>query len=63
MSLKPYFDPSLLRALEKGEGLRKVKSTWRDRGHHWVKADTPDWHLAVGWVLLGNLEAFGGSRL
>ena len=48
MSLKPIIDPSLLRALEKGKDLRKVESTLRDSGQHWVKAGKPDWHLAVG---------------
>ena len=63
MSLNPIFDPSLVRALEKRKDLRKVESTWRDRGQHWVKFGTLDWHLAVNWVLLGILEAVGGSRL
>ena len=54
MSLKPIIDPSLLRALEKGKDLRKVESTWRDSGQYWVKAGKLDWHLVVGWVLLGT---------
>ena len=63
MSLKPIIDPSILRALEKGKDLIKVESTWRDNGQHWVKAGKSDWHLAVGWVLLGTWEAFGERRL